>query len=718
MPKYNEFYYQNGYYGVRAALAYSAEPITATAIDYNTILVEFLTPTGTYSDFRLVRSQLGIPQTQEDGAVIYSSLGAPTTNSVKDSTTLPTNPLIYGRFVFYRAWVRKTESSYWVPAGDTFTLLPSPHSLGVGRDAVYSGAAPDGYNTDDVLVYSDTRVNPFVSTTHERFMAMLPRVLTTATNSGDDVIEEGFSTTAHDTGAKNNSLISRFLSAFSFTFDEFLTFASLITPDTSVHWASPTSVYLGSHLLGMTLDIEAVTSTQRRLLRNAVDIYHQKGTKPGLELLIQSMTSYDATIDTTVNLLPSIADATFNLVNWNVGDPVGNWAVTSSDISISPCTDEVVLKAIDVAKTLDETYCLKVVPTVANKGITLGTADPVRTAIPVTAGTTYTISTYLNGKTSSALTAEFVWYDRFGKQISKTSTPFLNGSGGTTAGSTDWVRMHTAEKQAPAGALYASFGIYFSDNSAVYIDMVQFEEGALSEYQEPRGAMITLNPSKKNFIKNPTFLSTVDYWDKAGDTVSISQSNDDSRSLTGCLKAEVTQNPAAVGYVDYTDVTAGLYYSASVYIKDVNAFHDWNATIEWSNGPDTDILVQAGVPVEVDQTTWKRVVYSAKAPEGYTKARVWFTSVPGADLSYTDTRFVLFDAAQFEQTYSPTDYFDGYLTDDGGEWEGAANHSVSVNYPSKSVRIERLRNEIQDYLGFDTPYYIETMEGKQIYGIS
>ncbi len=722
MPKYNEFYYQNGYYGIRSALAYSAEPITATALDYRTVLVEFLTPTGTYSDFRLVRSQLGIPQTQEDGAVVYSSVGPPSNTAFEDTTTVSTHPLIAGRFVFYRAWVRKTESSYWVPAGDAYTLLPSPHSLGVGRDAVYSGAAPDGYSTDDVLLYSDTRVDPFVSTTHERFMAMLPRVLTTATNSGIDTINDEYNKDAHDTGLKDNSLISTFLSAFSFTFDEFLTFASLITPDTAVHWASPTSVYLGSHLLGMTLDIEAVTSTQRRLLRNAMDIYHQKGTAPGLELLVQSMTAYDAVIEDTVNLLPAIGDATFNLVNWVEGDPVGNWAVTSSDIVIAPYTDGVVLKNDVIKKTLDETYCLRVKAETPGKGMVLGTADPVKTAIPVSAGTQYSASLFYKEETlsdgSETIGAEFIWYDRFGQTILIDEDFFYDALNTNSAVGESWTRYHTGTHTAPVGAVYASLGVYFSSTDIVYVDMVQFQQGAFSDYQEPRGVIITLNPSKKNLIKNPTFISSVEYWDKSGSTVAITQSNQDSRSLTGCLKAEVTQEPATVLYSQYIDVTPGLYYSASAYIKDVNAFQDWSVNIEWSTGPETEPQFQGGNPLAVNQDTWTRVSFSAKAPAGFTKARVWFTSNNDPDRTYEGTRFVLFDSAQFEQAYTPTDYFDGYLTDDGGEWEGMQNKSFSVNYPSKSVRIDRLRNEIQNYIGFDTPYYVETAEGKQIYGIS
>lgn len=694
MPRFNEFYYLNGYYGVRAALAYSAEPIVATAVNYDSVRVEWLAPTGTYSDFRLVRSQIGLPQTQEDGAIIYSSVGAPTDTKMLDSTANSSAPLIPGRFVFYRAWVRKAESSYWVPAGDAYTLLPSPNSLGVGRDAVYSGAAPDGFNTDDVLISSNPNINPTVSTTHDRFMEMLPRVLISNTSSGTDVIYAQYDPYGEPSGKKDNSLISEFLSAFSFSLDEFLTFASLIVPDTNIHYANPTSVFLGSHDLGLTLDVEPVTSTQRRLLRNAIKIYQNKGTRPGLELLVQSMTGYDASVSDTNNLLLTIADATFNFINWEEGQPVGNWTTTSPDITITPYTEGLVLDQVQVPRTLDPTYCLLVSSTTAGEGILLGTKDPVNTAIPVTAGLRYTASMYFKESEvhegdPDVIGSEFIWYDRFGQKISSDEDFFYNDLDSPLAEGTTWARYRTPSHVAPVGAVYAGVGVYFSATYPVYIDMVQFEQSFKStEYQEPRGVIVTLNPPKRNFIKNSSFTSGVHFWSSTGaDPVVTSE---DFRSGGSSLKAVLDTSERRVSYDDYIPITPGLYYTVSAYVKDVSAFKDWKIGITFQNsGVGSTFEIYDGEYKTVNRSDWTRLVFSVKAPEGFTTATVQLT----ASANEVDGGYALIDAVQFEQSNAATDYFDGYLVDDGGEFEaGPARKYSWTGTPHLSTSIAEIDN--------------------------
>lgn len=708
MPRYNSFYYLNGYYGTRAALAYSAEPISATALDYDSILVEWTAPTGTYSDFRIVRSQLGFPQTQEDGVILYSSIGVPAQTSFVDSSNIASAPLVSGRFAFYRAWVRRADSSYWVPAGDAFTLLPSPHPLGVGRDAVYTALGPDGFTNIDKLIYSDNRVNPMVSTTHQRFMALLPRVLTTTTNSGTDVIQNEYDEFANPSGVDGNTLISTFLSAFSFTFDEFLTSAGLVVPDTVAHWSNPTSVYLGSQQLGLTLDVEPVTKTQRALLRNAIDIYSQKGTYPGLELLIQSMTNYDVTLTDTVNLLPTIADATFNAINW-VSGPVGGWSAMTDDLTIAPYTEGIVLDNIAVPKSLDRVYCLKVNVTADNAKIELGNAYPVTTGIPVKAGLPYCLSFYEKGDETSVVT-EIRWYDRFGDLISvATSTPI-------SVGGLTWDRQGLESTVAPAGAVYAGLTFTFIDaDTELLLDMVQFEQAEeVTDYQEPRGVVITLNPSKRNYIKNPSFALTTDYWAAGGATVSIELDTENARSSINSLKATMARESSQVRYTEPIPVEPGLYYSASMFVKDISSLKSFQVSILLTDEGGTTEEEYVGPFVATNRNSWTRVSHSIKIPAGMTKAYMRIIS----NESFVDNGQALFDAAQFEQAFVPTDYFDGYLTDDGGEWEGETGDSYSVNYPAKSQRLQRLATEIQDYIGFDTPYYIRTAEGAYTSGIS
>lgn len=509
MPRFNEFYYLNGTYGFRTNLEFSADPIVAIAVDYSTVAVSWSAPSGDYSDFRIVRSQRGFPQTQEDGVIISTiPSGSSEKDPYRDTTADETAPLVGGRFVFYRAWVRKSENSSWVPAGDAYTLLPSPHNLSVGRDAVYTAgsvAAAVGETTpitaQDALVYTDPNVNPFISSTHERFLDLFPRVITSTTNTALDVPENKYNKDVDPGGQKDNSLFSTFMSAFSFTLDEMFTFSNLITPDVNVHYSSPTAVFLGAHELGMTQDVDSVTATQRRLLRNAVEIYSKKGTSPGLELYLQSATGYDATLRDTVNLLLTYQDATFDLPFWEedaaaaVTDgtdapAIGGWRTLSSGLELevdrlsglgSEYDSSPVFKNV---RSLDASYCLKVTPSEASQKIALGIFDPVNYGIPVTEGDSYAFSFWakLAASGSATISAAVTWFDKRGLKLSETavgSAKSVNTSSYaafTTGLSTSFKQQYLGVSTAPSKAVYAGITLTFSDDVIFYLDRVQFQK--------------------------------------------------------------------------------------------------------------------------------------------------------------------------------------------------------------------------------------------------
>jgi hypothetical protein len=528
-----------------------------------------------------------------------------------------------------------------------------------------------------------------------------------------DVVQDVYDQYGEPTGVKENSLISAFLSGFSFTLDEFLTFASLIVPNTTQHFSSPTTIFLGSHELAMTLDVEPVTDTQRRLLRHATEIYSEKGTAAGLELLTQSMTAYDATLTDTANLLLSVGDATFNLLNWYPGDNVGNWSSLSSSLTLSVESGAVPLTAADVPATLDTVYCAKILSTVANKSIGLGITNPVTTAIPVTAGLPYSFSFYGKEGTESegggetdAVTVELRWYDRKGQTISSSiSSDTLEGS--------SWARYSVANKVAPTGAVYVGIVLTFAATYPIYIDMVQLEQSTtVTAYQEPRGVQIMLAPAKVNFIKNPNFQVDANFWttvNTSSTAVVAATSTQLARSGPSYFKAVSNgSGPLKVYYNQYIPVTPGLYYSGSMYVEDYNTNKQYEAYIEFYNSSNTLIYTETGDPTSVLTSDWTRVTVSGKAPVNAASARLFIKSIGSTNPA--SGQYALFDCGQFEQSALPTDYFDGYLVDDGGEFFGTANLSYSGNYPSKSVRIGRLVNEIQNFIGFDTPYYIRTYQ--------
>jgi hypothetical protein len=261
MPKYSQPVYNTAFYGIKAALPFSAEPMTAVAVLYSAVTLEFASPTGSYVEFRIVRNQENYPQSQEDGAIVYQSQGKPGQTrifdgkysdkgyvtsyanlpalaSVNDKYTIKSavaltgteyiwngyewrnlSPLVSGKFVYYRAWIRATATSDWVRAGTTFTLIPQINSLSLGRDSVYTASTVP---TQDKLVYVLNGGDSELSTTHERFMAAIPSVFVSATNSSFDLPNDVYAPSVDRSGIRENSLISTFLSAFSYTIDEFV----------------------------------------------------------------------------------------------------------------------------------------------------------------------------------------------------------------------------------------------------------------------------------------------------------------------------------------------------------------------------------------------------------------------------------------------------------------------------------------------------------------
>jgi len=750
VPRYNEFYYDTAKYGIRSPLAYSAEPVSAVALTYDTIGLEWRAPSAPadadYTAFRIIRNQNGFPQTQEDGITVYSSIGHPTNTYLNDTSAI--HPLVAGRFVFYRAWVQRAVSGVvtWVNAGSAYTLLPSPHNLSIGVTAKYTKAGLNGFSSDDGLAYYLPGVSPFVSSTHDRFMSLFPRVITSTSNSALDVPNNVYDRISDPAGAKENSLLPTFLSAFSFSLDEMLTFSQLVSS-----WNTPTGVFLGSDQLGMTQDIEAVTATQQSLINNAISIYSKKGTYAGLELLTQSMTHYDATVSDTRNLLFSTEDSSFNMPEWQENansnaslkrakPAVGNWATLSSSVSLDVNADQAGSNGIfpsDAASkfAIDRTFCGKVTPSSTNQSIGIGLVDPVSFGIPVTPSLHYVFSGYILAGTSGSkdVTLEIHWFDRRGGYISKTSKSIAGAI-------TSWTRYSSGAVTAPAEAAYAGIKLAFAQNNVFYVDMVQFEEvpdilAAASVYQEPRGAVLYVAPSKVNLVTKPSFaLESITGWNTDANGALTRQT---SGGLYGAETLRLARNSAGnqklLMYYD-VPVTENTYYTASIYAKDVDTagsffvsftFKDAAAaTITFKNKNNANTTVFPD-PNETNYATnypatllstgdWTRVYQTVRTPATAATMRVTFSSFA----TLANSKAVVFDAALVEKSSLLSDYFDGENSSEGGIWQGTRYNSLSGLYQGSTIvtnknsgRLERLRVEIPTYLGVNTPYYITLYNG-------
>jgi hypothetical protein len=108
---YGNFVYGGGKYGATPKLAYSVEPMSITVLDYDRTLVEWQSPTGDFTRWRLVRSQTGYPENEEDGVIVYEEFateGNVTRVSFVDSDDAE-EPIIGidpGRQIYYRFFLQ------------------------------------------------------------------------------------------------------------------------------------------------------------------------------------------------------------------------------------------------------------------------------------------------------------------------------------------------------------------------------------------------------------------------------------------------------------------------------------------------------------------------------------------------------------------------------------------------------------------------------------
>jgi hypothetical protein len=692
MAKYGEFYYGSGEtYGVVPRESFSVEPFIADAVWYDKVVLSWSTPQpaagDNYIGFRIVRSQFAYPETADDGIILLDWPSEVTsTNPAGIETFQDTVNLSRGKFAFYRIWLKRQSDSKWIVAGEAETLVPRENA---------SILAPSYIDNDGVK----KDINQVVSTTHDKLMGYLPKIFTTGTKATD----------VYDP----NSTLSRFLEGFSFTIDEFLTYTQLIVPGTSGTYTNAGILKLQSQQFGLSLDTEGLTKTQKKLVRNAVYLYSRKGTVLGIKGFAESVTGYPTTVSSTSNLLLSLQDATFY-------KGIGNWKGVNL-VTLSAVTTVTPPTAVDNDLILDSSWTAAVFTQGSQFGsIKLGEDDPIRTGIPVVAGTTYYLNFWIK---SSSLTVgissmDINWFDEKGKQIADPHTT------ATASVSSSWAKK-SYNRTAPTGARFASINITFANQSATYdIDRVQFYASNISTYSEPRAAFIELNPTKYNYVKNPTFESDGADWDVNNATESSVSSTLDLAPSGSSMLRLVTTGASTISspYLSFSSIE-GLFdvaqsYTFSIYIKSSAARDltlNFYATDSTSGGPGTlESLEQISVG-----TGWARYSVSLYLTTAFTKANTnFFVKIYGGSATAATIEF---DCAQIEQGIVPTDYFDGSLISLGAGWTTGIdnqNNSTSFIYPNRDAKVSRLSSEIADFIPINTGYFVKSLLALETSGIT
>jgi hypothetical protein len=378
VTKYGVNYYGATTYGQAALLNLSVQPmsvlvysaVTTQATEFRKVKISWQPPVGSFTEFRLVRSQSGYPETAEDGIVIfqeYASSGTVSRSYFIDGEDNPTDiPLVSGRQAYYRVFLF-TSDKIWVNAGSITAIVPSNHGV------------------------------------QSQLMSYLPKVYTAKEQSPLGSVD-------------TSSALYNFIWGLSFTQEEFMTYLDLLRP---YHTGLETPIELitaETTNVGLVQESGLPTKNQKRLVREAFYVYTHKGTGSGLQTYAESLTGFAPIITVSTNMLLTVQDSTFY-------GHLGNWVFTNATASVS---QEQVPNTVTTA--IDTTDTCKLV---ASSGFTmlLGEDDPIRKGVPVIVGTQYTVSCQVKSPSSAGNVVMRVdWFDGTGASISSSTTSSVSAN--------------------------------------------------------------------------------------------------------------------------------------------------------------------------------------------------------------------------------------------------------------------------------------------------
>ena len=272
-------------------------------------------------------------------------------------------------------------------------------------------------------------------------------------------------------------------------------------------------------------------------------------------------------------------------------------------------------------------------------------------------------------------------------------------------------------------ATYAALSIGFDDSATAYIDLVQFAattpEDEDPAYEEARGVNIFLESSKENYLNNPSFDSSGEAWTVTG--IDSSSEYVDSTLpyvFVGNSMLAVTPFEGMETTVSSTtaagDKPVEKSYVFSTYAKVASNTETVKLRVTATDETSTSIFESA----EVELTTeWSRPYLELFVEDSFDSNLLSFTVEIVVENPTGETIYL--DAAQLEEAYQPSDYFDGsFPAEYGVTWSGTAHASSSHCYKNKQVKIIRLIQELETNLPSNTPYFVSSYAGTEVTGIT
>ena len=553
-------------------------------------------------------------------------------------------------------------------------------------------------------------------------MESLPRIFTSSSQNSLDSVDTG-------------SDLYVFFQGFSYTLDELITSAKLVTPSQNFRKAAPVISTLVLKNYGFTAEINLPIQNQKKLASKSLYITTRKGTLSGLQTWAESVTGFNSRIAQNTNLISGMGDAYLGInLGWQL-----NWSPDSGSFSNDTSqTDPSYLSNYAFSQTVRSTFGVKsgtsssitstfypiyisIAPT-NTTGVNVrcggNTSGGLQGNLPVVAGNQYDFSFYTMQDSSATFNAgvsqvSVQWYDINLAAISTSNVSITSG------GVYTWVRK-TATVTAPAGAVSASIsvavtrgaGTYSGSAAKVFLTMLQWSvyDGTTHQpYYEPRGVAITFEPRKANLLVNPSFEhnTVAAGWTISGGTVTtplLTDGGGPSVYGNGTKKLRIV-GPSSGNTAIIQNVTDGFFgkvgvrgYTFSFYAK-ASTSTNMTMGIGFYGG---GLAATQNITLT---TSWQRFSLPWQLPGNSTTNPTLYVYIAGTLAGAT----VEFDATQLELGYSATEYFDGnakfgYWTTTGGEQDSTAQ---SVQYPNLDLKINRIQTDIGKYLRSGTPYWIQ-----------
>ena len=502
MAKYSNVVYKGSTYGQTPRLLYSVQPFSSIAIDYYEVALSWASPTGDFTAIRLVRNQIGFPETEEDGVILYyeqSSSGSLSRTTFSDgidnfADSNPYNdiPLTSGRYVYYRMWLRKTDNT-WAPAGDTYVILPKSHN---SFTPAGSRTSVGNYTTSTSTITSIARSGTLVTvTTANNHGYRVPFPVTVASTAHSAIngtfnlvsaynnvftyntITTGDITSVSETGTTSSVTLSLVNTELPYsnvlnTQDKFMDYLPRVftsasqSPIDEVDKTSGLYAFMGA--FSFTLDsfltaadlllpensgtytspeLTALAQNQLGITEEAsIALKNQKRLVREAIYMYSRKGTY-AALKTMVESLTGYAPTITASPNIMLSpqdstfyNGIGYWLpIGDSSIALEQTT----LTPTAETNSIDNQYCAKIVVGTAGAHVRNGADLPVLHGIPVSAGTSYTFSYYTKKSTGTgSVVPSITWYDYKGTALSPVAT------GSSQTASTSWGKQ-TVTAQAP-----------------------------------------------------------------------------------------------------------------------------------------------------------------------------------------------------------------------------------------------------------------------------